>query len=198
MTTFADKLFDDLMRDHGTALDAVEQPAPPGRRASRPLWLTAGTLAAVGATTGGLVLAGGGSAAAYAVTQNADGTATIAINRLSGIDGANTRLRVLGDRVVVVPVRPGCPSIDSLPPPRVKPTGLVTGRARGNAESTTIDVRGIPDGDTALVAVLESHGAIMLVMRLISGDAPSCVSLTKARVPGAGDGSGRSGSQSGH
>ena len=54
---------------------------------------------------------------AYSVTQH-NGTVTVAVSRPSGVAGANTTLHAMGARVRVVPVRPGCPPITSLPRPR--------------------------------------------------------------------------------
>ena len=73
----------------------------------------------------------GGAARAYAVTQNQNGTVTLAVYRESGIAQANARLRQLGDNVVVVPVEPGSPVLGSLPPPAVQPDGPMTVYATG-------------------------------------------------------------------
>jgi hypothetical protein len=125
MTKFADQLFVDLMRDYDAALGSL----PPERRLSgdaaaaasarkrrhravRPAWLTAGTAAATGAVAAGFVLFGGQAAPAYAVTKNADGTVSVAVHQLSALDAANSRLKVLGERVAVVPIRKGCPGVD--------------------------------------------------------------------------------------
>src|ERR1700689_3130470 len=104
MTKFADQLLDDLMREHGPALAHTGPPAARGGGV------------AVAAAAAGVLVAGGGTPA-YAVTTHPDGTVTLAVTRAAGISGANGALRKLGDRVVVVPVRHGCPSLGSLRPP---------------------------------------------------------------------------------
>ena len=57
MTRFADQLFDDLMREHGSALAHARVPAVPKRHpAARPVLLTAGAGGlAVAATVGSLL-----------------------------------------------------------------------------------------------------------------------------------------------
>ena len=118
MTKFSDQLFDDLMREHGTALAHTRPPAQPRRHitARQTLLASGGTLAVGAAVAGVLVaqngtpahVAGSGTPAAYAVTKNSDGTITLAVYQKSGIAGANTRLRQLGDKqVVVVPIERG-------------------------------------------------------------------------------------------
>jgi hypothetical protein len=177
MTKFADQLFDDLMQEFRPTLDSVELPAARARRTvPRPVWLAAGTVGMAGAITAGVVVLGGGTPA-YAVTQNTNGTVTVSINELSGVAGANDKLHTMGEPVVVVPVRPGCVSIASLP--------HVTGAhqdTRASVDMTkggsiTVDVRGVPAGATALVATSTSPRGIALALALVTGPIPSCVSM---------------------
>src|SRR5689334_7831015 len=105
MTKFEDRLFDDLMSEHRSTLLQMERPVAARRRAARPVWLTGGAVAATAATAAGFVVFGGGAGAAYAVTDNHDGTVSVAVSKPSGVDGANAALRKLGDHVAVVPVR---------------------------------------------------------------------------------------------
>lgn len=157
MTRFADELFDDLMREHGSTLAQTRVPTAPKRHpAARPLLLTAsaGGLA-IAATVGSLVATGGGTPA-YAVTTNPDGTVTLAVYQQSGIAGANAQLRRLGDdRVVVVPVEPGCPSISSLPAPRV-PASQISVQASGSDGSITVAAQGVPAGDILVLGIQQT------------------------------------------
>ena len=181
MTKFADQLFDDLMREHGPALARTRPPAPRRHTAARRTLLAAGTAcAAVAATTGALV-AGGGTPA-YAVATNPGGTVTLAVYQNSGIAGANARLRQLGDgQVVVVPVKAGCPSIDSLPAPAVPPRGHIAVQGTSSRDgSVTVKAKGIPAGDILVVGVeTTSHGGVG-GGTLTSPPAPGCVSLPRA------------------
>jgi hypothetical protein len=190
MTKFEDTLFDELMRDHGPALAAVRRPAPHGRLAARPVWLTGGGIAAVGATAAGLVLFSGG-APAYAVTQNSNGTATIAIHQLSGISGANAKLRALGDQVVVVPIQPGCPPITSLTAPA--PSGKVTTQGSDSNGQVTVNVTGLPAGEIAVVGFEQSGSRTTMVQAVTSGPAPSCISIPAVVPPGGSTQTGGSG-----
>jgi hypothetical protein len=147
MTRFADQLFDDLMREHESTLAHTKVPAAQKRHlATRPVLLTAGAGSLAVAATVGTLVAGGGTPA-YAVTTHPDGTVTLAVYQQSGIAEANAKLRALGDRVVVVPVGSGCPSITSLPSPAV-PARQISVQASGSSDgSVTVAAHGVPVGD---------------------------------------------------
>ncbi|HEY3977267.1 MAG TPA: hypothetical protein VGM79_08355 [Streptosporangiaceae bacterium] len=192
MTKFDDQLFDDLMREHGPALDRTGPPAP-GRRItpSRAL-LTAGGIgvAAAAAVTGVLVT---GGHPAYAVTKNPGGTITLAVYQKSGVAGANDRLRQLGDQqVVVVPAGPGCPALGSLPPPATPATGHLSVQDTSSRDgSITVHAQGIPAGDILVVASQATAQGRVTGGRLTAAPAPSCVSLPAPPPPGSsGSGSG--------
>jgi hypothetical protein len=188
MTRFADQLYDDLMRDHGPALADTRPPVARPRLASRRVVLTAGVGGlAVAATAGSLVAAGGSPA--YALTTNPDGTATLAVYQQAGIAQANAKFRQLGERVVVVPVRAGCPSISSLPRPAVpgKDTRISVKTGRSADGSITVDAHGIPAGDIMVLGVQTTAHGSQTGGVLTSGPAPSCVSLPQ---PPAHSGSG--------
>jgi hypothetical protein len=198
MTKFADQLFTDLMREHGPVLELVRLPSR--RTVPRPVWLAAGAVGLAGAITAGVTVAGGGSPA-YAVTANGDGTVTVSIAALTGVDGANGALRTLGDPVVVVPVRPGCPDFNSLPdvdpgqPIEVSWSASCHGGSNG---TITVGARGVPAGDIVLVAAGTSQNGISLAVKLIKGPAPRCVSGVPAPPPpGQGGSGGSSGSVAG-
>lgn len=188
MNKFADQLFEQLMREHGAALRALPEKGPaaaPARachHSARPAWLTVGVAAATGAVAAGFVVFGGGATPAYAVTKNPDGKVSISISQASAVNDVNYRLKVLGERVAVVPVRPGCPNIETLSlvqhdqtilPQAVKP------RALTSDGSVIIDARGVPDGDLALIAYDETRNSFGVGFALIKGAAPSCVSVDR-------------------
>jgi hypothetical protein len=205
MTKFADQLFDDLMREHGSTLTHAVRPAP-GRHVAtrRTLLAVGGGGVAVAAAAGVLVATVGGNGAGrsgdvaggktpdYAVTSNPNGTVTLAVYKKSGIAGANAKLHDLGDsQVYVVPVEAGCPSISSLPAPAVPLNGkhpsVQSGRSIGG--SVTVNAQGIPAGDILVVGfettvngkTITSFGSA----RLTSAPAPSCVSLPAPPAPPA-------------
>jgi len=157
MTKFADQLFDDLMQEFRPTLDSTELPAARARRAvPRPVWLAAGTSA--WRRDHRRCRGAGRWHPAYAVTQNTDGTVTVSINQLSGVAGANDKLHNLGEPVVVVPVRPGCVSITSLPHVTGTHQDIRASVDMTKDGSITVNVRGMPAGETALLATSSSQG----------------------------------------
>ncbi len=197
MTKFEDQLYRQLITEHGHHLRALHRPAPARRRVRRPVWLATGAVGAVAAVTATVMALGSAPAlAAYSVTRHANGTVTVAVSRPSGVPGANAALHAMGARVVVVPVRPGCPPMGSLPRPHPAPHPSVlvgTGVTSSGHRSVTVElVKGsIPAGDTMILAFSGSGrpGASSLgAGGIITGRVPRCVSL-----PPAPHGGGRSG-----
>jgi hypothetical protein len=212
MTKFADQLFDDLMREHGSTLATARPPAPRRHVATRRALLAVGGGVAVAAAAGVLVATAGGNAAggnapAYALTPHSNGTITLAVYQKSGIAAANAKLHQLGDgQVYLVPVGAGCPSISALPAPAaplhgkhpsVRSSVTVAGSAGG---SVTVNAKGIPAGDILVVAVATIFNGNTTTSlgagKLTTAPAPSCVSLPS--LAGKGDygfgfGSGTSG-----
>jgi hypothetical protein len=206
MTKFADQLFDDLMREHGPALERAGFPSIPNRHiaARRALLAAGGTVAVAGAVA---LVAGSGTPAtravgtgpveaytgsrAYAITKNPGGTITLTVYRKSGIAAANARLSQLGDsQVVVVPVEPGCPS---LPPAAVSALGhkITTGidASRSGNGSVTVNAQGIPAGDILVIGVVASGDGTATVGALTSPPAPTCISPPAAPPGNGGSGS---------
>jgi hypothetical protein len=158
MTRFADELFDDLIREHGSTLAHTRVPVAPKRHpAARPLLLTAGAGGLAVAATVGTLVAGGGTPA-YAVTTHPDGTVTLAVYQQSGISGVNAKLHQLGDRVVVVPVGSDCPSISSLPAPAVPAKQVSLEASTSGNGSVTVAAQGVPVGDILVVAFETTTG----------------------------------------
>jgi hypothetical protein len=189
MTKFEDQLYADLMREHGPALAGTQLPAASRRHiASRRVLLATGAGGVAVAAAAGALAAGGGTPA-YAVTANSDGTVTVAVYQASGIAQANAKLHQLGDNVVVVPVGPGCPSINSLPAPAVSPRGPVSVGGSGPAGgSITVDAHGVPAGDIMVVGVETSGQGVAVGARLTSPPAPTCVSLPSQPAGNGGPG----------
>jgi hypothetical protein len=191
MTKFADQLYADLMRQHGSVLAATRPPAPSRRHiASRGALVATGAGGLAVAATAGVLVTGGGTPA-YALTTNHDDTITLAVYQESGITQANARLRQLGDNVVVVPVRPGCPSLSSLPAPALPAKGKISVQSTKSSDgSITVNARGVPAGDILVIAAeITAHGREMGAS-LTSPPAPSCVSLLAPPSGNGGPGSG--------
>jgi hypothetical protein len=179
MNKFSDQLFTDLMNEHGPALAGTvltgTRQRHPVRRAAL-LAGGAGTLAV--ALTAGLTLTGGGASPAYAVTKNPDGTLTIAVSSPSGIAGANATLHAMGEHVYLVPVKAGCPSIDSLPQPVYPDNAQVSMSIASDANgSITVDASGVPAGAIVVVAVDETSTQGEMSGGVTLPPPPSCVTL---------------------
>ena len=186
MTKFEDQLFVQLMTEHGHRLRAEERPAPARRQVRRPAWLATAAAAAAAAVTAAVMALGSAPAyAAYSVTQH-NGTVTVTVNRPSGVAGANVALHAIHARVVVVPVRPGCPPIGSLPRPRPAPHLGVWVKARVSKSGhrfISVKLRGgIPAGDTMILAFSgkPGSGTSLGAGGIITGRVPRCVSLPPA------------------
>ncbi len=196
MTKFEDQLYQELITEHGHHLRAPQRPAPARRRVRRPVWLAAGAAGAVAAGTVAVLALGSTPAlAAYSVTRH-DGAITVAVNRSSGVAGANVTLHAMGARVRVVPVRPGCPAIGSLPHPRPAPhlaVSVKTGTNGNGHRSVTVKLGkpGIPAGDTMILAFSGSGGPGSTSLGaggIITGPVPRCVSLPQAPSGAGGPG----------
>jgi hypothetical protein len=189
MTKFEDQLFERLMAEHGHHLRAQHRPAPARRRARRPVWLAAAAAGAMGAVTAAVMLLGSTPAyAAYSVTRNANGGVTVSVNRPSGVAGANATLHAMRARVAVVPVRPGCPPIGSLPHPRPAPhpsVSVMTEVTKSGHRTVTVKLGngGVPAGDTMILAFSGSGGPGSTSLGaggIITGRVPRCLSLPPA------------------
>jgi hypothetical protein len=185
MTNFEDQLFGQLMAEHGHRLSAVERPAPARRRPRRLVWLTTGAAGAVAAVTAAVMALGSAPAmAAYSVTQH-DGTTSVSVDNASGVAGANAALAGMHARVVVVPVRPGCPPIGSLPRPQPFPHPAVQVASGVNKQGhrvVSVKIKGsIPAGDTMILAFSGDPGRNSVgAGGIITGPVPRCVSLPAA------------------
>jgi hypothetical protein len=196
MTKFEDQLFGQLMAEHGHRLRAAERPAPARHWARRVVWLVTGAAGAVAAVTAAVMALGNAPAyAAYSVTRHANGTLTVSVSRPSGVAGANVTLHAMGARVVVVPVRPGCPAIGSLPRPQPAPhpgVSVAAGMTGKGHLSVTVKVwgkGGIPAGDTMVLAFSGAPGiASEGAGGIITGRVPRCVSLPPAPQGTGGSG----------
>jgi hypothetical protein len=199
MTRFTDQLFDDLMREHGATLASTRVPPTPKRHlATRPVLMSAGAGGlAIVATVGTLVASGGGTPA-YAVTTHPDGTVTLAVYLKTGITEANARLRALGDRVVVVPVESGCPSITSLRAPKV-PAHQVSVEASGSGDgSVTVAAQGVPAGDILVLGLTTTTGGQFSMQETTtnSGGQGSGSESSRSASGSSGSGNQSSGSES--
>lgn len=183
MTKFTDRLYDDLIREHGHTLRQAE-PFTGRRRSRRPAWAVAGALTATAAAALGFTMLGPGTAA-YAVEQHGSNV-TISLAQLTGAKGANAELRKLGVPIAVASAGTGggCVPVSSLPIDRSPASAPVnSSAATGSNGSVTVDVQGVPNGDTALAVFAQDDGKLTGSIVIVKGTAtPSCV--TPDTAPG--------------
>jgi|SRR5579875_1317850 len=183
MTKFEDRLFGQLMSEHGHKLRAVARPSPARHRVRRPVWLATGAVGtAAAATAAALALSAAPAMAAYSVSQH-NGTTSVSVYNESGVAGANGALHKMHARVVVVPVRPGCPPMGSLPHPHLSPHPSVSVASgwRDGHRYVSVKIKGsIPRGVTMILAFVGDGGKGHTqggAGGFITGPVPSCVSL---------------------
>jgi len=184
MARFEDRLWRELVDQHGHVLAAAPAPAAapaaPRRLRRAPVAAIAVAVAvALAALLIGLGRGGSGSSA-YAVVTNPDGTVTVTISELIGVAPANQRLRELGLPVAVAevtkscPVKPGAVHSADLPP-AVSDRISETVGGPGNP-GVRVDPAAIPAGDTLLLTAHERRpGLIALRELVIEGAPPSCM-----------------------
>jgi hypothetical protein len=196
VSKFQDRLWDELVEQHGALL--LEPPATflprtpaPTRRAP---WAPRRSLSIIGlgAAVAGVLAAlviglGGGSSGtpAYAVTSNGDGTITVRIREIVGIEGANAKLAALGVPVRVVTVEPNCPAVgEGSTPDRVSPERqhtIMSLIGTPGIASVKVTPAAIPSGDTLVIGARQlDAGAIAMSGALYRGPGRSCLPLVLA------------------
>jgi hypothetical protein len=152
-----------------------KRPAPQlGALLRRPGRLAA-TLAALAATVGVVAIlstTGTTPSAAYAVTQNPDGTITVTIDELTGVSGANSQLASLAVKVRVVTVKAGCPAPTGIVP---TPPSLAARIAHAQGQGLAVRPDLVPAGETLLLTAREAGPAVDLSYSLYRGAVPGCI-----------------------
>lgn len=139
---------------------------------SASLPITAAAAAAI------LLFAASEPSPAFAVNRGTDGTVMITLNDITGVSGANSKLRSLDvNNVVVVPITAGCTT-------QIAMSYLGTGSAADSPVTVTPDA--IPTGTTVVLAAEQtSQGQIEEAIGKVSGPAPTCVAPAPAGANGA-------------
>jgi hypothetical protein len=175
MSTFEDRLWSQLVREHG---DHMHLPAITARANRRGPALITGTALATAVTAAAALLAitATTSTPAYAVTSNADGTVTVTLNDISAITALNAKLARDGVRAKAIPLTAGCPIRGF---PNAMPAGT-----NPSTYTITIVPADIPAGYTAIVAASqESSGQVRLAQGAWPSPGPSCLASAPLLVP---------------
>jgi hypothetical protein len=177
MSTFEDRLWSDLVREHGDQMRLHATTEPWQARRRRPALITS-SLAAAGAVIAAIVALTATTATppAYAVTTNQDGSVTVTLNDISAVSALNAELARDGVRAEAVPLTADCPT-----------HGFVNPMPSGTNPSTytiTIVPRDIPAGYTAVLAAgKDSSGQIELLQGALEPPIPACFNRTSNLVP---------------
>jgi hypothetical protein len=171
MSTFEDRLWSQLVREHGDQMQLSTIAIKRHRR--RPALVAGTALASVALATAAVLAltAGTGAPPAYAVTTNPDGTVTVTLNDISAITGLNAELARDGLNAQAVPLNADCPIR----------APLVTMPAGTDPSTYTITLvpRDIPAGYRAVVAAgTTPSGQVVLLMGAIKPPVPECFNST--------------------
>ncbi len=170
MTPFQDTLWQHLVEHH----DVEHVQAPSAQRHARrlPVAVTGTTAGIAAAIAAAVLLTGGSTTPAYALTPQQNGSYTLTISNLqTAIPQINDEFAKLGINAKAIPVTPTCTAPnDGIP--LVKAVTNMSG-------SITIDNANIPAGTTGFVAAEQtSSGAIEMSMGTTYGAVPSCLNST--------------------
>ena len=189
MTAFEDALWSQLVCDHGTTLQRMGPRTPAVHRRSWRAPVAAGATALTGAiVAAALTFTASTSPPAYALVVNPNGSVTLTINELIGIDGANTQLARLGVRARVARLEPHCGARGHFIRVRLHPARLPVEpeklRNGLGGLRMVIHPSTIPRGDTLLLTARLIDGthddtpfqAVGMTMGLYRGAPPACES----------------------
>ena len=113
MSKYTDRLWQDLVREHGPNLAHVDRPEPSRARALRRPRVLAGSMLGLAGVGAGLALAlSAGSTPAYAVTTNSDGSVLVTLNQNSALPQANAKLASMGTHEQIsIQMAPGAAAV---------------------------------------------------------------------------------------
>lgn len=150
MGEFENRLWSDLLGEHGADLAMLARPTR--RRSPGVLPAAAAALTVVSITVAVTVLLSANTTSpAYAVSQNSDGTVTVKITELAGIDGANRQLAKLGVPVRARPEKAYSPTC-KLTPARAPSLFTKILYPSRRPFAVRIDPSAIPPGTTLLIS----------------------------------------------
>jgi hypothetical protein len=179
MSKFEDRLWSELVLDHGPQLASMTRIEVPHRSRRGPV--AAGAVALAGALAAAAITATTGTSpsVAYAVSQSSDGTVSVTLNEISGVSGANAQLARLHVKVRVATVEAGCTATAQTV---LIPPTIVSNLVRPSKQSLTIQPSLIPRGDTLVISARQIGTAVGTSYGFFRNPAPSCVGVGDSHV----------------
>lgn len=188
MSSFDDMLWSELVQAHSTLPRAALGRAEGRRRRSPGRLVAVGAIALVGATMAVLLSmsAQPSAPAAFAITQQPDGSVTLTLSEIMGVGSANQELADRGIPVRIAKVEAGCTATGEIVPPRSyshERLGEMVEIQRDDGVGLsgltwTIHPSAIPPGDTLLITAEVVSGsrvpAVASRIGLYHGQAPTC------------------------
>ncbi len=178
MSTFEDRLWSELVQQHGDEIRLGSAASSTPRRTRRPAVLASAAMTTAGVAAAAVLVltATTSTPPAYAVTTDSDGTVTVTLNDISAVTALNAELARDGIPAKAVPVTATCPHRGF---PNAMPAGV-----NPSTYTITIDQADIPAGYTAIVAASEdSSGQVKLAMGTSPSPGPSCINSTPLLSP---------------
>jgi hypothetical protein len=183
-TQFEDRLLAELREVVSTQSASGELAVPRRRRAPR-LLLGGAATAAVAATVLLAVAGGDGTAPAFALDRQPDGSVTVTINRLSDAAGLQAQLRAAGIAAVVdyTPFGKACREPRGRPaaPPPVG-ASVSGSSSTGHSASFTVSRKMVSVGQTLVIMTSGGTGPSSVGMEVIQGPVSPC-QLVDAPAP---------------
>jgi hypothetical protein len=179
MSRFEDRLWSELVLDHGPQLATITRVEVPHRARRGPVAVGAVALASAIAAVALTATTGTSPSVAYAVSQSSDGSVTVSIREISGVSGANAQLTRLQVPIRVARVEAGCSATGKTAP--IPPT-IVSNLALQEREGLAIQPKLIPHGDILVISAKPIGSVVGLSYGLYRGDAPPCVGQGDSNV----------------
>jgi hypothetical protein len=179
MSKFEDRLWSELVLDHGPELAAMPRLELPSRSRRGPVAIGAVALAGALAAVALTATTGPSPSAAYSVSQSSDGSVSISIRELSGVSGANAQLARLGVRVRVATVEAKCSATGQIVP---IPPAIVSDLVHHQGPDIVVRPNLIPQGDDLVISARELGQVVGLSYGLYREPAPSCVGQGDSNV----------------
>jgi hypothetical protein len=177
MSKFEDRLWSELVLDHGPQLAAMPRMEIPSHSRRGPIAVGAVALAGALAAVALTATTGPSPSDAYSVSQSSNGSVNITIRELSGVSGANAQLARLHVRVRVATVEANCSATGEIapisPPPILPP--IVSDLVHHEGESFVVRPDLVPRGDFLVISARELGQNVGLSYAFYRGSAPPCV-----------------------